>query len=251
MNTQSIDQEILEKIEQQRLTMRSRRDLAVHRAWLIAAVVSCALFMVFLASFMLYALHRTGVLYLPLFGSRAIAYLLHPFSWFTGSLFFGGPVLVIIIGILIGRKARLYRMPLLYVWLILGTSFLAIGVLVFMSPLHGALQSRRLPVLGALYNAATCSTETNTATGIVRESSADGFKLVTLSKKMIPVRLVSSTIIERGYSVHDNDAVIVIGRMSQSVLIAELVHRSPPALSAEEERELRNIDLNESFFESR
>lgn len=247
MNTQSIDQEILEKIEQQRLTMRSKRDLAVHHAWLIAVMVSCALCMVFLASFMLYALHRTGVLYLPLFGSRAFVYLLHPFSWFSGSLFFGGPLLVIILGVLIGKKARLYRMPLMYIWLILGTSFLAVGALVFMSPLHGALQSRRLPVLGALYDAATGGTETHTATGIVRESSAEGFKLVTLSKKIIVVRLASSTIIETGYSVHDNDAVIVIGRMSQSVLIAELVHRSPRALSAEEERELRNIDLNEDL----
>ncbi len=249
MNTQSIDQQIMKKIDEQRLTMRSNRSIATRRVWFIVLMTLCAVFMVFLASFMLYALHRTGVLYLPLIGGNAFTYLLHPFSWFTGSLFFGGPVLVVIIGVLVWKKARFYRIPLLYVWLFLGTSFLAVGALVFMTPLHGALRSRQLPVFGALYDAATCVTETHTATGLVREATPDGFELVTLSRKLVTVRIDGSTVFHNGYSVQNGDAVIVIGQISNSMMIAEIVEPSPARLSEEETRELCNIDISEDDSE--
>jgi len=253
MSTKSIDQEILKKIRERQVTMHPTRHFLVPRVCSVVLLALFALFLVLLASFILYAFHRTGVLYLPMCGSAAFGYLLHPFSWFTGALFFGGLVLVFLFGCIICKTAKFYCMPLLIILLIFGTAFMAFGALVFMSPLHSFLKSfserHDLTIVKSLYNTATRGTETHTATGIVRESTPDGFELVTLSKKIIAVRIDGSTTFQKDYMIHDNDAVIVVGNMSGTMMTAGFVHRSPAPLSAEETRELSAIDVNEDASE--
>ncbi len=253
MSTEPIDQQVMNKIKDQHLVMRPRRSFVLHRWYIGALFVLFGLVIVFVTSFTLYTLHRTGVLYLLTLGSGVFKYLLHPFSWFTGLLVLGCLALVVVFGKVIAAKTSVYRIPLVYVWAVAGVSMLLGGAIVFVTPLHNSLKAfaddQKLSVVESIYNAATRGTETNTATGVVREVSANGFELVTLSKTLVTVRLNGSTAVQKGYTIHNNDAVIVVGEMSKSVLTAEFVHQSPAGLSADETRELSNVDVTEDTTE--
>lgn len=253
MNPNSIDQEILSKIKERRLEIRSRRSLLTHHVFMAALLVLFCLLIVLTVSFSLYTLHETGVLYLPLLGPHVLWYLLHPFSWFTGMLLTVCVVLVGILGYTLSHRTGAYRLPLVYVWLIAGGVAVVTGAALFATPFNTTLRQyatqSHVPVIEALYTAAVNGMETHTATGIVRETSPDGFELVTVSKKVMTVRMTSTTTIQKGYTIKNNDAVIVVGKSSNGVITADIIHQSPRPLWKEETSELCNLDLTEDSTE--
>ncbi len=249
MISNHIEQRVMKEINEGRVEMRSRRSFTLGRVALVFSLVSACLLMFVFVSFILHALQRSGVLYLPTFGVGVVRYLLHPFSWFILSLIVITNVIAVVMAFVIDRSTTAYRAPFLYVWAAVFLFVTAGAVAVFITPFHDwahSIASKwNLPVIESLYRTATEETDAHTATGLVRSVHPGGFELVGFSRKVLGVVVDESTVVIDDAAVQDGEVVIVVGESNGRTIVAKYVRRYPGALSDEEMTELKRVGTSE------
>lgn len=245
MDPSSIEHNVLSNIRSKRIAMRSRRSIVLYNAVFVVALCAAAIILLLLASFVAYVLHRTGILYLPTFGTKALSYMLHPFSWFSGMLFVVFNLLGISFAVLIGRKTPVYRAPLIYSLVITAIVVLGGGFLIFLTPLNRSVVSfvtaHHTPIIAPLFEKAMSAIETHTIPGLVRNSHDGGFELVTFSKKVVSVRTTASTTYQHGFIPKDGDVAVVVGKTTDKIIEADFIHEFPEKLSSVEIAELMQV----------
>jgi hypothetical protein len=122
----NIKEELLQKIKNGELNMMPRWQLVLKTAWLIVGVIIVALIAVYLLSFILFALHRTGVLFAPFFGWQGVMIFIMSSPWLLISLV---GVFTLLLYLLVSHFSFSYRKPLVYS--LIGTVLFVIAVASF------------------------------------------------------------------------------------------------------------------------
>lgn len=145
---QPLKEDVLSAIAKGKVTMRPHWHFVLKTALLIIGSVLVFCTLVFLVSFMLFMMRRSGILFVPAFGLRGWYALLRDLPWILIGL---SIIFLILLELLVQRYAFAYRRPLLYsVFSIIVVSTL---LSTFASPLHNqfSLYVERNNVPGAQY----------------------------------------------------------------------------------------------------
>ncbi len=102
---------ILEKIHHGEVAMRPRWHFVLHTAFLILGALIAAVISIYLASFILYALMKSGLAFAPQFGVHGLMFFVASTPW----ILIGLVVLFLgILYVLVTRFSWSYRQPLIY-----------------------------------------------------------------------------------------------------------------------------------------
>lgn len=121
VNKKQIREHILDAIKSSRIIMRPKWHFVLKAALMAIGGIILFLTLLYLASFILFVLRRTGIWFVPVFGARGWYAFLISFPWL---LIGASAIFFIILEVLVRRYAFAYKRPLLF-------SLLGIVILVF------------------------------------------------------------------------------------------------------------------------
>jgi hypothetical protein len=217
----SIKEIVLDKIKKGEVKMRPKAHFVLKTILALSGAIILALFVLYLISFIAFALRAGGMGSLPGFGSRGLSSLLVSIPWL---LILIAALLIVALEILVRRFAFSYRRPILY-------SVLTIIFLVFMGSfiinktyLHPSLfqraQEGRLPVAGEFYRDFGMPKSRDMHRGIVSGITDDGFYLKTPEGETLTVVIASETRFPMGVGIKEGDAVMVLGGRDNNTIQA-------------------------------
>jgi hypothetical protein len=187
-------------------------------------------FLLFLISFIFFALQMSELWYLPMFGFRGVEILLGNFPWLLILLVI---VFIILLEYFVSRFRFAYRQPLLYSSLIIIIIITTLSIVVRQTTLHQMIYDKTerggFQVLKTLYNEYTKPNPTDYHPGSVVNLNKEGFTLELQNKSVIQVRVSTSTIIRRDFKLYPGGRLLIIGKIKNGVLEAENVDNAPPS----------------------
>lgn len=102
---------ILEKIQRGEVSMRPRWHFVLHTAFLVVGALIAAVLSIYLASFILYALMKSGLVFAPQFGAHGFMFFVASTPWILIGLV---GVFLGILYLLVTKFSWSYRQPLIY-----------------------------------------------------------------------------------------------------------------------------------------
>jgi len=128
---------IIEKLKSGKIEMRPKWHFALRSILLILLTILTLILILFLASFLLFHLKRSGIFFGPL-----------PFVMFLLMIVF-----VALVEFLINRYAVAYRKPVVYSLLIVVALMVAMGLAINKVHFHEKIEKRNLPMIKRFYDA--------------------------------------------------------------------------------------------------
>lgn len=148
----SIKDKVLSEIRKGKAVMKPKWHFILKTVLMATGAFIVAFMLLYLSSFVLFALRQTGVLFVPLFGLRGLRTFFMSLPWL---IILAAVIFVIILEVLVRRYSFAYRKPLLYsvgiivLLVFLGSIFVSnIGV---HQEMMKYAKERKLPFGGALY----------------------------------------------------------------------------------------------------
>ncbi len=213
-------EKVLAAIKRGDVTMRPKWYFALRAALLLMGAVFAFLALLYIVSFVLFVLWRTGAWFVPAFGMRGIFAFLLGIPWM---LVFVALVLVVVVELLVKHYAFAHRKPLLYS--VLGVTGLALvgGFLVARTAVHPwlfrAAMERRVPVAGEFYERFAMPRMELVHRGAILSVATSGFVLAPYRSDPFMVYLTATTSLPYGFDFAEGDTVVVFGERD-----GELVH---------------------------
>lgn len=225
-NEKSFPEAVLKKIKAGRVQMRPRWHFVFGAALVATGLAIGVLTLFYLASFIFFILHQTGVWFLPAFGLRGVTAFLLSLPWL---LILAGIVFTILVEILVRHYAFGYRKPLLYSLLAIIIFTLIASAVIAKTSLHENffLRARagRLPIAGSLYRDYGLRPLKDIHIGLVTELTADGFRLETRQGDSLLVIVTAETRFPRGVDFQKGDRVVVLGKQDNGGISALGIRR--------------------------
>lgn len=203
---------VLNKIKNGEVAMRPRWHFVLKSALALIGMFIITLWLIYLVSFIVFALVASGVVIIPTFGFNGLVEFLLALPWL---LILVATMFVILLEILVNKYSFGYRKPLLY------TLFGVIGLTVFgtfivsISGIHNMAMQRsiesRLPLVGGVYRGYGIPLHENIHIGEIESINERGFILDERAKGRLLIVVKDSTKKPRGAIFRIGDHVIVYG----------------------------------------
>jgi hypothetical protein len=204
--------EILSKIKQGNIKMRPKWYFILHGSLILIGGVLLGMALLYLGSFILFTLRRTGVLFAPGFGFQGWYIFLISLPWFLIVL---SLIFVVILELLVRHYAFAYRRPLLYSLLGILVFVLFGGFIVNQTSLHRDLMRSAdrddLPFAGQMYRAYGRPRLNQVHAGVVTELTREGCAMQDLRGEMLSVLISPQTRMQIGVPLIIGDHIVVIG----------------------------------------
>ena len=222
---------VLEKIRAGQVRMRPRAYFIARLTLTVLVAVLALVISTFVISFVFFSLHESGERFLLGFGNKGILTFLLLFPW--ASLLLDIVVLFVLEWLLQSFKFG-YRISLLMIFLGIFACSTILGILVTLTPLHGALLNQAdqglLPVLGEMYESIR---DSHADRGIFRGSirSIQGNKIVLVhdDRDHDSDDGIQTIILPSKYpSLKVGDRVYVFGSLSGGVIQAQGIKKLSP-----------------------
>lgn len=226
LQKKSIKETVLEKIKAGQARMIPRWHFVLRAALAAVGLVIFFLSSLYIASFILFILRKTGIWFLPDFGIRGVGIFLLSIPWL---LVIAGIIFIIILEVLVRRYSFGYRKPLLYsIFGIIVFTAIA-SVFVLGTPFHEGLYELahmgRLPVIGQLYRDYELGRNNNAHIGVIGEITGNGFKMENPRGEILSVVVTSETSFPSGLDFQKGDRVLVLGSRDDDTVKALGIRR--------------------------
>ena len=185
---------VIEKINTGAVAMRPRWFFILRTALTVVGMIIAALFAVYLLSFVMFTLHRTGVWFTPGFGVRGLTLFLASSPWILIGIV---GVFLSLLYILVIRYSFSYHRPLLYSMLAI-TGFIVLGsFMIQLTPMHENLQSfserTHMPGMNSLYGTIANKRPADLTFGTITQITDTGFIFKTDTAEILFVVIGSET----------------------------------------------------------
>jgi vacuolar-type H+-ATPase subunit I/STV1 len=217
-NKKSIQDNIRSAIENGSIKMRPRWHFILRTALLATGMVLVACTLIYIASFIIFVVHQTGVWFVPSFGLRGVEAFLTSLPWI---LIFIAILFIIILENLVRKYSFAYRRPLLY------SAFGVIGLvtagalIISATPLHSFfLRNAReghLPIAGGLYRDFGMRRFHDIHPCTIIEITPNGFKALYSDNEEVNVIINAQTRLPQGEMLQVHDTVLVFGEGSTTI----------------------------------
>lgn len=192
---------------------------------LLLAIIIIFAFLLFLISFILFALQVSELWYLPAFGFQGIELLLSNFPWLLVSMviFF-----IIILEILVSRYSFAYRRPLLYSALLVIIIVVAISFIVRETAVHEKIYIQSGGPIKSFYDRYAKPNAAEFHPGTALEVNDKGLTLELSDKSTIFVNITKETKIRPDFKIFPGARLLVIGKIRIGIIEAEAIDNAPP-----------------------
>ena len=225
-DNKSLKDKILGEIESGRVKMRPRFHFLLKAGLWIFGTVIAFILALYLTSFVLFILARSGLFLLPGFGFRGVMALLLDFPW---GLILAVIVFVVLLEILVRHYSFAYKRPFFYSVLGVVGLVLFLGFVVRATSFHSGLFRQagegRLPFIGGLYRGFEGGRFRNIHPGVVSEFREGGFILELKDGDKLEVVYRPETRFSASSSLGLDDAVVVFGESDGGIIRAFGVRR--------------------------
>lgn len=208
----SIREQILGAIDQGSVRMRPRWHFVLKTILAVIGGVILVLTLLYLVSFILFVLRRSGAFFAPSFGWHGwYAFLLSlPWLLIILVMFF-----LFILEVLVRRYAFAYRRPLLYsvatvVFFVFAGGYI-VAVTSFQPRMSAFIEKRKMPIAGPMYREYGRPRSRNIHSGQIAESNREGFFLRNRREEMLTIIVTRRTRLPRGADFSAGDMVVVFG----------------------------------------
>jgi len=211
-NKKSIRDQIVETIKSGGVKMRPKWHFALKTILALTGAIILLLTLIYIASFAIFMLRQTGVLFAPTFGFRGGYVFLRSLPWLLISLL---AVFIVILEILVRRYSFAYRRPLLYS--VAGIAFLVIagGYAVAITSFHGRMfrsaERGELPWAGGFYREYGHQRFRNIHKGAVEEVFENKLTIRSRRDETLSVVMTPETYFPSGPDFAVGDWVVVFG----------------------------------------
>ena len=220
-NKKTIQERVLGVVKSGEVRMRPKWHFVLRTILFATGGILLVLVILYLISFIIFALRQTGVGFIPIFGFHGVLEFFRALPWLLIflSLFF-----IVVLEILVRRYSFAYRRPLLYS--ALGIILITIigGFLVAGTPLHRNLflsaERRRLPLAGGLYHQFGAQQFRNIQRGTVTAVTSSSFMMQNQRSDVVNVVLTPQTRLPFGDGFEVGDTVVVFGDNNSSTITA-------------------------------
>ncbi|HEX5429524.1 MAG TPA: hypothetical protein VFX17_00405 [Patescibacteria group bacterium] len=245
----SIKDKILKSIEAGKVQMRPRWHFVLRTILLVIGIVLAVLALLYLISFVIFALHQTGAWFVPRFGLGGLMEFLTSFPWLILLL---ALVFTVILEILVRKYSFGYQKPLLYTTLAIVVLVAAGGFAVSQTPFHrGLFDSARLhelPVAGGFYRLYGTPSSDNVAIGSIVRINNPGYTIQDRRDIMFEILVDDNTNFPDGNDFGIGDSIVVFGHRGdsnqiQALGIGKITEPEPPPLPQREILIPQNIQL--------
>ena len=218
----SIKEKIMAAVKSGELVMRPRWHFVLRAALLVLGVVITLLVLIYLASFILFILRASGIIFIPFFGGRGLFASLFSLPWFLIMLVI---LFIIVLELLVKKYSFSYRRPLLYS----AISIIAIVVLGSLAVSRIALHERlfrdarhgHLPFAGGFYRNFGAPRLGNIHRGEIVQMMPNGFILNDLRDETSTIVVAPETRVFPIEKLEVGDEVIIFGENNAGVIRAE------------------------------
>lgn len=220
-NGKLIRQKVMDAIASGRVVMRPRWQFVLSAVLAITGSAILLLALLFLASFILFTLRHTGLVFVPVFGSRGWYELLISLPWVLVLLLL---FFIAVLEILVRRYSFAYRQPLLYSAFGIMLVALIGGVLIDRTPLHAGLfryvEEGQIPLAERFYHRFESQRFQNVHLGTVLELTDDGFKIHDSLGDDLHIVVTPQTRLPLGFDFAEGDTVLVFGERDDDTVAA-------------------------------
>ncbi|PIP23211.1 MAG: hypothetical protein COX90_03985 [Candidatus Nealsonbacteria bacterium CG_4_10_14_0_2_um_filter_38_17] len=222
----SISDIVLNKIKSGGVKMRPKIYFVLKTILIIFGTAVLTLLILFLVSFIVFAMRASGTLFLPSFGVFGLRILFISLPWF---LIFATVISVILMEILAKHFAIVYRRPIVYSILFIIILVLLGGIIIERTRFHPSLfwrsQEKRLPIMGGFYRDPSITRLQNVHRGIISEITSNGFLIKKPDNQMLTIIVTPDTQFLPGREIKEGEAVVVMGRREDDTVYAFGIRR--------------------------
>lgn len=214
-----IKNDVMGEIRSSRVKMRPKQYFVFQAALFSIGGIILLLSLLYLASFIIFMLRQSGVLFMPVFGIRGWHAFLIYLPWFLLFLLF---VFIVALELIVRRYPFAYKRPLLYsaagivIIVVLG------GAIVENTPLHKELcrytEKNSVPVVGPLCNGYYQQKFKDIHRGRIIKIMPQGFVIKSRFGESLIISENTETSFPSGAAFFEGDMVIIFGnRIDDSV----------------------------------
>lgn len=186
-----------------------------------AATVIVGLLAVYLLSFIMFAMHESGLIFAPFFGWSGFILFVVSSPWLLIGLL---GLFLLILYILVSHYSFSYQKPLVYSMVILVLAVIAVSSLIHQTNLHGRagdfVERHPVPGLSPLYRGVGEQPPRNIMRGTVGEVGENEFTLIEEMGEEYIVRLSERTKMPYEMELVADQAVMVFGPLMDEVIEA-------------------------------
>ncbi len=224
------EDKILDQIKEGKIKMKPRAYFVAKAVLFVLGIAVILLFLIYLASFIVFSLRVSGMLFLPIFTFLGVRILFGSLPWL---LIFLIIFLIILLEVFAKHAPFIYKKSAIYSLVIIIFTVLIIGLVVGFSPFHLRLfndtRSGRLQLIGAFYNDYGVPKFGKIHNGYISELTNEGLTIETPNQEILSV-LVSDKMKEK---LNKDDLIFVVGERKNDTVKAIM---------------LKKINENDDFF---
>ena len=234
-NNNLLRENVIGAAERGEIKMRPKWYFILRAALVATGLVIFSLLLLYLASFIFFILHRTGIWFVPVFGFRGMFAFIRSLPWLLILL---AAVFVLILEVLVRRYSFAYRWPLLYSALAIVFLALVGGFFAAETPMHRNLVEfdrghGGIPCCGGMYRDIDREQANSTHVGRITEIIPGGFRMQTRNEEILEVAVTPRTRLPFGADFSVDDMVVVFGDRAGAKIeafgIREIQERMGPA----------------------
>ncbi len=206
--------------------MRPRWYFVLHGLFLLLGLIIIAGVLMYMVSFVVFMLHKSGVWFLPSFGFQGVQILFISLPWLLISATF---LFLLLLEILVRHYSFGYRKPLLYSLCGVIVVVTMGSIVIAYTPLHEHFFIRAregtLPFAGRFYRGDGFSTNEHFHFGEVTEINDDGFQIKNRRGELVNIVILPETRFPEGVGFQIGDHLVILGDRSSSTVTAFGVRR--------------------------
>jgi hypothetical protein len=238
---------LIQKIKSGEVDMKPRWHFILKSLLLVFGVITAALIVVYLLSFVLFVLRQSGVGFVPMFGFKGIGIFVMNSPWLLIS---SAGIMGIVLLFLIKKYSFSYQRPLVYTTIITIVFVLCGSFVIGQTDAHTRMQEysrdRNVPVFGSLYRGIDDRRPDHIVFGIVDTINADGFVMQSDTESVITVVITEHTKTDRREAYEAGQRVLVVGDTVDNVIEAIGVRIAPSDFRPRQEFRSDNRPLKKS-----
>lgn len=222
LENKTIKESVLEAIDSGKISMKPKWHFVIHATLLIVGIIFAILTLLYIISFIIFALHQNGLWFAPGFGGRGIKELLFDFPWL---LVFVAIIFIAILQFLIKKYSFGYGKPLIYSAITIVLLVILGGLIISQTPVHKKLfiQARKsnLPFAGKMYlQYGAPPKQSNITVGEIIEALNTGFNIYTPKDETLTIIITPNTKFPYENRFEIGNKVMVIGERDGIVIQA-------------------------------
>ncbi len=226
----TVQEQVLETIRRGELAMRPKWHFVLRGILMALGGIILSLLLLYLASFILFAINKSGVIFVPAFGGNGWYSFFWSLPWL---LIFLTVLFIAILEILVRKYSFGYRQPLLYSALgIIGIgTFAAYGIAA--TPFHQSLfdfaEKYEVPFARDFYRGYGAPEIHDVHLGRIASTTENGFTIIG-RRGTLEVVITPNTRFPYGLDFVEGDMVVVFGEIDDRIITAVGIRTAPDDL---------------------